>query len=127
MLTYQRRRPVNHAPPRSIVNWVVEQHSAWGKRLVFVWMREQLVSLCGISNYRVSHLYIGPVELHQERGVLDALLDQRGHVVHPSKHELTARYFHWVSLRSNVVLTGAARLYCAVAQLRAGLDHGGNT
>jgi len=41
MLTYQRRLPVKDAPLRTIINGVVAEHPAWGKRLVFGWMREQ--------------------------------------------------------------------------------------
>ena len=41
MLTYRPRKPTKDAPVRAIISDVVEQHLAWGKRLVFGWMREQ--------------------------------------------------------------------------------------
>jgi hypothetical protein len=35
MLTYRPRHPTKDAPVRAIIKDVVEQHPAWGKRLVF--------------------------------------------------------------------------------------------
>jgi hypothetical protein len=41
MMNYQHRQPVKGAPVRTAIDDVVAKHSAWGKRLVFGWMREQ--------------------------------------------------------------------------------------
>lgn len=41
MVTYKPRQPAKDAPVQKIINDVVAKHPAWGKRLVFGWMREQ--------------------------------------------------------------------------------------
>jgi transposase InsO family protein len=41
MMNYQHRQPVKDAPVRTAIDDVVAKHPAWGKRLVFGWMREQ--------------------------------------------------------------------------------------
>jgi hypothetical protein len=40
MVSYKPRRPVKDAPVQKIINDDVAQHPAWGKRLMFGWMRE---------------------------------------------------------------------------------------
>lgn len=53
MLTYEHRQPVKDAAARAAIDSVVSAHPAWGRRLVYGWLREQghQFSICSV--YRI--------------------------------------------------------------------------
>ncbi len=53
MLTYERLQPKKDAPIRRLIDGVVALHPAWGKRLIFGWLREQGHGYSECSVFRI--------------------------------------------------------------------------